>query len=79
MLIQSFYLNGGFSLKNFDNVDKIEKIIKQTLAHLNINNEDNEKWNFSFNKKTKKFLLFISKMRLRKPTKLTSCLLTKLM
>ena len=29
MLIQSFYLNGGFSLKNFDNLDKIEKIIKK--------------------------------------------------
>ena len=63
MLIQSFYLNGGFSLKNFDNIDKIEKITKHTLAHLNINNEDNEKWSLSFNKKTKKFLLFILKMR----------------
>ena len=32
MLIQSFYLNGGFSLKNFDNVDKIEKITRQNLS-----------------------------------------------
>ena len=24
-LIQSFYLNGGLSLKNFDNINKIEK------------------------------------------------------
>ena len=58
MLIQSFYLNGGFNLKNFDNVDKIEKIAGKTLAHLNKNNEDNEKWNFLLIKKLKKFLLF---------------------
>ena len=55
MLIQSFYLNGGFSLKNFDNVDKIEKITKKILAHLNKNNEDNEKWSFLLIKKQRNF------------------------
>ena len=43
-LIQSFYLNGGFSLKNFDNTNKVEKITNKTLTHLNINNENDEKW-----------------------------------
>ena len=77
MLIQSFYLNGGFSLKNFDNVDKIEKITKQTLAHLNINNEDNEKWNFSFNKKNKEISFVHIKNEVEKTYKINELFINK--
>ena len=77
MLIQSFYLNGGFSLKNFDNVDKIEKITRQTLAHLNKNNEDNEKWNFSFNKKTKEISFVHIKNEIEKTYKIDELFINK--
>ena len=77
VLIQSFYLNGGFSLKNFDNVDKIEKITKKTLAHLNMNNEDSEKWSFSFNKKTKEISFVHIKNEVEKTYKIDELFINK--
>ncbi len=76
-LIESFYLNGGFSLKNFDNADKIEKITKQTLAHLNLNNEDNEKWSLSFNKKTKVISFVHIKNEIEKTYKIDELFINK--
>ena len=77
MLIQSFYLNGGFSLKNFDNVDKIEKITKHTLDHLNMNNDDNEKWNSSFNKKNKEISFVHIKNEVEKTYKINELFINK--
>ena len=63
-LIQSFYLNGGLSLKNFESTNKVEKIIDKTLAHLNINNENDEKWKATIKQKNKRVIfLYIVKMK----------------
>ncbi len=69
-LVQSFFLNGGFGLKNFDNTNKLEKVINKTIAHLNNNNEKDEKWNSSFNSETKELFFMHTKNEIKKSFKI---------
>ena len=76
-LTQSFYLNGGLSLKNFENTNKVEKIIDKTLGHLNINNENDEKWKATFKQKTKELLFVHSKNEIEKTYKIDEYFINK--
>ncbi len=76
-LTQSFYLNGGLSLKNFESTNKVEKIIDKTLAHLNINNENDEKWKATFKQKTKELFFVHSKNEIKKTYKIDENFINK--
>ncbi|MBF95922.1 MAG: DNA gyrase subunit B [Alphaproteobacteria bacterium MarineAlpha9_Bin4] len=76
-LIQSFYLNGGLSLKNFDDNKKLDRIIDKTLTHLNINNQEDEKWSAKIDEKTKEVLFAHTKNEIVKNFKIGESFLSK--
>ena len=76
-LTQSFYLNEGLSLKNFENINKVERIIEKTLGHLNINNETDEKWKATFKQRTKELLFVHSKNEIEKTYKIDEYFINK--
>ncbi len=76
-LTQSFYLNGGLTLENFENTNKVEKIMDKTLGHLNINNENDEKWKATFKQNTKELFFVHSKNEIEKTYKIDEYFINK--
>ena len=64
-------------MKNFENINKVEKIIDKTLGHLNINNANDEKWKASFKEKTRELFFVHSKNEIEKTYKIDEYFINK--
>ncbi len=76
-LIQSFYLNAGLSLKSIEDNNKVDKIINKTLSHLNINNQEDEKWSGVLNEKSREIIFTHTKNEIVKKYKIDENFLSK--
>ena len=76
-LIQSFYLNAGLSLINFDDHKKVDKIISKTISHLNINNQEDENWSAVLKKQSAEIIFTHTKNEIVKHYKINQNFLSK--
>ena len=75
-LIESFYLNSGFSLEDFNDVVKVNKIIDNTIKHLNKNLVD-EIWEGVFMKDKREIIFTHTKNEIIKKYKISEAFLSK--
>ena len=75
-LTESFYLNSGFSLEDFNDVAKVTKIIDNTIKHLNKNLVD-EIWEGVFMKDKREIIFTHTKNEIIKKYKISEAFLSK--
>ena len=75
-LTESFYLNSGFSLDDFNDVVKVTKIINNTIKHLNKNLVD-EIWEGVFMKDKREIIFTHTKNEIIKKYKISEAFLSK--
>ncbi len=76
-LIQSFYLNGGFSLTSLDSNEKVESTLKNIVSHLNLNIEYDEKWSMQLDSDKKVIIFSHVKNEIIKKYKIDESLINK--